>query len=105
MSKGSTQAEKTHSQISAAHLAQLRDGSGISYEVIAERGYKTIEKRTELREYGFSAAQCRTVPGLLIPQFNTDGANGRFTFKPDRPRVIVSKRSNKERLVKYENPV
>src|SRR5262245_51912232 len=90
--------------LTAEHLAQLRDGSGISDDVILERGYRSITQSTALREYGFSVDQCRAVPGLLIPQYGTDGSNGRYTFKPDKPRVMVSKRSNKERAIKYENP-
>src|SRR5262245_46848029 len=86
------------------HFAQLRDSSGIAEEVIVERGYRSITLRTALSEYGFSADQCRRVPGLLIPQHGTDGSNGRYTFKPDQPRTITSKRSNKERVVKYETP-
>jgi len=90
--------------LTAAHRAQLVEGSGISEEVIIERGYQSIIQRTMLSGYGFSAAQCRAVPGLLIPQHHTDGTNGRYTFKPDQPRVKTSKRSNKERVIKYENP-
>src|SRR5262245_13382034 len=77
------------------HLAQLRDGSGIAEDVIAERGYRSITQRTTLREFGFSAEQCKHVPGLLIPQFNTDGDNGRYTFKPDTPIEKFDKRKNK----------
>ena len=91
-------------QLSANHLKQLRDGSGISDEVIAERGYVSVTQRTTLRGYGFSVQQCTTVPGILIPQHGTDGSNGRYTFKPDQPRVTTSKRSGKPREIKYENP-
>src|SRR2546428_13472865 len=101
MTSAATTASPT---LTPEHLAQLRDGSGIAEEVIAERGYCSIDQRTTLREYGFAAEQCRTVPGLLIPQYGTDGSNGRYTFKPDQPRFITSKRSNKERVVKYETP-
>jgi Domain of unknown function (DUF3854) len=90
--------------LTAAHTAQLCEGSGISEEVILERGYQSITQRTTLSQYGFSAAQCRAVPGLLIPQFNTDGGNGRYTFKPDTPVVKFDKRKNKERISKYLNP-
>ena len=43
--------------LTTAHLAQLRDGSGISPEVIQERGYRSITQLTALLDFGFSAAQ------------------------------------------------
>lgn len=91
-------------QLSDQHLAQLRDGSGIADEVIAERGYQSITQRISLREYGFSAEQCRSAPGILIPQHNTDGGNSRYTFKPDQPVVKFDRRKNKTRISKYLNP-
>ena len=94
----------THADLSTAHLAQLREGSGIAEEVIVERGYRSIAQRTTLREYGFSAEQCRAVPGLLIPQYGPAGENGRYIFKPDVPVVKFDKRKNKERITKYLNP-
>lgn len=95
---------KAEELLSAAHLKHLREFSGLSADVIAERGYRTITMRTSLREYGFSVDQCRAVPGILIPQYATDGSNGRYTFRPDKPRVKFDKRKNKERVIKYENP-
>lgn len=88
--------------LSPTHIAQLREGSGIADEVIVARGYRTITKATELREFGFSPEQCRTVPGLLIPQCGTDGSNGVYIFRPDNPRVFFDKRKNKEKVIKYE---
>lgn len=90
--------------LTAEHLAQLRDGSGIAEEVIAERGYRSITRRADLSQFGFSAEQCRAVPGLLIPQYGPDGSNGRYTFKPDRPVEKFEKRKNKMRVSKYLNP-
>src|SRR5215467_644836 len=84
-------AKKSAPTLSDAHLAHLRDSSGISDEVIAARGYATIGKQTELRDYGFSPAQCRSAPGLLLPLHTTDGGNGLYVFKPDNPRVIHGK--------------
>ncbi|MEP7338016.1 MAG: DUF3854 domain-containing protein [Acidobacteriota bacterium] len=90
--------------LSPAHFIQLRGGSGLSDNVIAERGYRTVTKRTELREYGFSAEQCRAVPGLLIPQHAPDGSNGHFIFRPDMPRAFYNNKTGKERIIKYEVP-
>jgi hypothetical protein len=91
-------------QVSAEHLKQLRDGSGLSPEVIQERGYRTVTRRAELRDYGFSTAQCRAAPGLLIPQCGTDGGNGLYLFRPDTPRVLYDRHRDKSRIVKYEMP-
>lgn len=90
--------------LTAEHLAQLREGSGISDEVIAERGYQSIIQRTALQAHGFSAGQAKNAPGLLIPQHHTDGTNGRYTFKPDTPVEKLDKRANKMRVSKYLNP-
>src|SRR5262245_10705509 len=91
-------------QLTPEHFSQLRNGSGISPEVIAERGYRSVTQRATLQECGFSVNQAKLAPGLLIPQWGTDGGNGRYTFKPDQPRVTTSKRSGKPREIKYENP-
>jgi len=89
--------------LSAEHLAQLREGAGISDEAIAARGYKTIEKQTELQSYGFSPQQCRTAPGLLLPLRATDGGNGLYVFKPDNPPVTHNKKGE-PKIRKYLIP-
>jgi hypothetical protein len=43
----------------------LREESGISEEVIAARGYRTVTDHTDLSALGFSSRQLR-VPGLLL---------------------------------------
>jgi hypothetical protein len=65
-----TNVELTH-RLSPAHLEMLRRGSGISDEVIAARGYRTIIDRADLPALGFKPAQCR-VPGLLLPMWPPD---------------------------------
>src|SRR5262245_12840644 len=98
----SSDGRQSASPLSALHIAHLREGSGLTDEVIAARGYRTIEKRTELREYGFSAEQCKSVPGLLIPLRGTDGSNGLYVFRPDTPRVTG--KNGKEKIQKYLIP-
>src|ERR1044071_5947360 len=88
--------------LSPAHIKQLVEQSGIDEQVIRERGYRTIEQATELHQLGFAAAQARTAPGLLIPQWGTDGGNGHYVFRPDQPRVLNA--GKKPKLVKYEMP-
>jgi hypothetical protein len=59
-------------RLSPTHLEMLRCGSGISDDVIAARGYRTVADRADLAALGFKPAQCR-VPGLLLPLWAPDG--------------------------------
>lgn len=96
-------------QLSERHLKMLREESGISDEVIAARGYRTVTDEKELIPLGFSTVQRRT-PGLLIPGHGPDGANGFYSFRPDSARVIENRRKRepdgnfKQRVIKYETP-
>jgi hypothetical protein len=45
--------------LSDKHLTMLREGSGISVEVIETRGSRTVTDPKELAALGFSPAQCR----------------------------------------------
>jgi len=80
------------------HLRHLQEGSGISVEVIGERGYKSLLGKSELEELGFSRAQQRT-PGILIPLWCADGKQTSYQYRPDNPRL-----SQQGRPIKYENP-
>ena len=77
--------------LSERHLKMLRAESGISDEVIAARGYRTVTEEKELIPLGFSTVQRRT-PGLLIPGYGPDGGNSFYSFRPDSARVIENKR-------------
>jgi Domain of unknown function (DUF3854) len=84
------------------HLEQLAKGSGLSDEVIAERGYRSMhgpEAPGQLRQWGFSRAQARNVPGLLLPLHTTDGQQALMVYRPDTPRQDA-----KGREIKYELP-
>ena len=91
------------------HLQTLRDGSGISDEVIAARGYRTVTDSNELSALGFAPAQCR-VPGLLLPLHTTGGGNGLYVYRPDNPRIHIDKSkresdgSHPNKPIKYELP-
>jgi hypothetical protein len=83
------------------HLDQLTQGSGISPDVIQERGYRSIEPLdgfSVLKRHGFSPAQAKNVPGLLLPLRTTDGQNGLMVYRPDKPRVKDG------HAIKYEIP-
>ena len=59
-------------ELLADHYCHLHEGSGVSPEVIRERGYRSLLGTSELEKLGFSASQQRA-PGLLIPLWGVDG--------------------------------
>ena len=79
------------------HLGMLLQGSGISPEVVRARGYRTVEKKADLRRLGFAASQCNP-PGLLLPVYSPLGEIANYQFRPDLPRIKDGE------PVKYENP-
>ena len=82
------------------HRAMLEIASGISPEVIAQRGYSTATDPDELKELGFPAHQSQT-PTLVLPVWGVDG-NFRFArLRPDDPRQDPN---NPKRAIKYEQP-
>lgn len=82
--------------LSDEHMRLLEE-SGITPEVIEARGYRTVEKKVELKSLGFSEAQ-RNIPGLLIPIYGPDGEKVLYQYRPDEPRIKGG------RPVKYETP-
>lgn len=87
----------------------LRQASGISDEVIAARGYRTVTDEAELAALGFAPRQRRT-PGLLLPLHTTDGRLGPAIYRPDNPRVVENRRrknadgTHPQQVIKYEQP-
>ncbi len=80
------------------HFRHLSEGSGISLEVIKERGYRSLLGKSELEKLGFTPAQQRS-PGILIPLWSVDGKGAGSQFRPDHPRT-----SGRGKAVKYESP-
>ncbi len=76
----------------------LIGGSAIDPAVAAERGYRSVTRPEELRQLGFSAAQCR-VPALLVPIHGVRGNIASYQLRPDSPRV-----GDGGRAIKYETP-
>jgi hypothetical protein len=70
--------------LSDAHLRMLHDESGITSEVIAARGYRTVTKKAELAKLGFSMAQ-RLPPALVLPIYNPYGEIVLYQARPDTP--------------------
>jgi putative DNA primase/helicase len=71
--------------LSPEHRKMLLEESGISPDVVAARGYRTVEDSEELSQLGFADYQCR-VPGLLIPIRGTSEEVVFHRYRPDRPR-------------------
>lgn len=88
------------SELSPEHAKLLID-SAISEQVAVSRGYRSTERKCELKELGFSQSQQRT-PALIIPIWNTQGETVNYQIRPNRPRV--QKRPDKaDKPVKYES--
>jgi putative DNA primase/helicase len=78
----------------------LKIESRISPEVIAARGYTTVDAPEELRKMGFAEYQSR-VPALTIPIHDVLGELRFHRIRPDDPR---SDRGKPNKVIKYEQP-
>lgn len=85
--------------LSDRHLRELREGSGLSDDVIKARGYETVTDKKRLKSLGFAGFQCR-VPSLLIPLYAANGEVVGHQIKPKKPRV----NGETKKAVKYEPP-
>lgn len=79
------------------HRKMLVEGSGISPDVIAERGYCSVKSKAELGRKGFGESQ-RIVPTLYIPIWGVNGEVTLHHHRPDHPRIRDRKPA------KYEFP-
>ena len=86
------------SELSEAHFRMLAEESGISLEIIKERGYRTVTDRGLLASLGFARSQQQT-PTLLIPLYSVAGNIGNVQSRPDLPR-----NSKEGKRIKYETP-
>ena len=77
------------------HWEMLTVASRIDDGVIKERGYRSVETKTELKRLGFSIAQ-QCVPTLLIPIWSASGDVRLYQHRPDDPRCKGGK------IIKYE---
>ena len=87
------------SDLLTSHFTHLNEGSGISIEVMKERGYRSVLGKDELAKAGFTSSQQRT-SGILIPLWGVDGVQVGYQYRPDNPRS-----DSRQRPVKYESPV
>jgi P4 family phage/plasmid primase-like protien len=89
--------------LNLTHRHELEQASAIDPAVIAEREYRTVERRDrgELADLGFSASALssdQSFPGLLLPMFRATGERISAQFKPAKPITI------RARSVKYLSP-
>lgn len=84
--------------LDADHAVML-GRSGISKEIISQRGYRTITDKSLLERLGFQPWQAR-VPALLVPLRNREGKVVSVQIRPDRPR-----RDRSGKIVKYDTPI
>jgi hypothetical protein len=82
------------------HRSMLEQGSGISPQMISDRGYFTVTHKDDLRELGFADYQER-VPAMVIPVYGVDGSFRFYRIRPDDPRRDLEKPG---KVVKYEQP-
>lgn len=94
LTKGS---DRMVAEIADNHRKTLIRESHIARNVVRRRGYRTVRKKAELEQLGFSRAQ-RKVPGLLIPLYGPSGEIVLYQYRPDEPRIREGK------PVKYETP-
>jgi hypothetical protein len=73
--------------------------SGITPPVIAARGCRTVTKRSELEQPGFSRPQ-RIIATLPVPIWSSAGTIGSYQHRPDAPRI-----NGAGKPIKYETPV
>lgn len=81
------------------HRKMLEVDSAISPEVIAARGYASVEADDE-RLQAFAEPQRRA--GLLVPGWDIYGESLPGQIRPDNPRII--QRGDKQVELKYESP-
>ncbi len=95
-----TTVDKEERTLSEHHLSMLRD-SGISVEVIAQRGYYTEHNPEELARLGFDERQKILVPALVIPIRDVSGEVVLHRIRPDNPRPNLK---NRQKLTSTNRP-
>ena len=93
-------AVSTEAFLASHHRRMLEVESGISPQMVSDRGYATADGPDELRALGFAEYQCLT-PALLIPSYDVHGELRLYRARPDSPRRDLQK---PEKVVKYEQP-
>lgn len=82
--------------LSTSHKRMLFEESAIDPSVVAERGYHTARRRSEVPE-AFKGYQRKV--GLVIPVCSPDGISRSWQLRPNKPR-----KDKKGKPLKYETP-
>jgi putative DNA primase/helicase len=80
------------------HHRRLLEASAVNAGIADSRGYFSVANAGALRQLGFSDAQARRVPALVIPLWNVHGAIALYQARPDLPRIRDGK------AIRYETP-
>jgi hypothetical protein len=80
---------------------QLLVDSAIKPEIARERGYRTIERKKELKNYRFSPSQ-QIIPTMLCPLYDPKGQPAGWQHRPDIPRF---NKDDPPKPIKYETPL
>lgn len=84
------------SELQPHHRSMLEQESSIEPDVIAERGYFSVQTQQELLDLGFDRRQAQA-PGLVVPVWGVTGRIETYQLRSDRPRG-----DEKGRPIKYE---
>jgi hypothetical protein len=97
--------------LSADHLHQLTEGSGIAEDVILQRGARTSTGYSELKSLGIALPRRADAAGLLLPLWSVEGTPATYVlvkeqrsvpytvYRPDIPWIEANGRERK-----YVNP-
>jgi putative DNA primase/helicase len=81
------------------HYAMLHTDRAIAEAIITARGYQSLQQPEDLRDLGFSKAQAKVAPALVIPLWNVHGQPHGWQMRPDTPRQFKD-----GTVAKYEFP-
>lgn len=83
----------------APNHAAILAARAVSADIVAARGYRSVNEPQTLRRLGFSPKQASVTPGLLIPRWSLAGRPATYPqFRPDVPRRVG------DHVAKYELP-
>jgi P4 family phage/plasmid primase-like protien len=85
--------------LNAHHHTMLHTASAITAEVIKARGYASIDDPRDVQDLGFTKAQARTAPVLVVPLWDVHGHQSGWQIRPDSPRQMKD-----GKVFKYETP-
>ena len=71
--------------LTPAHHRMLHTDSVIAEEVIAARGYLSIDDPAAVKARGFASVQAKTAPVLAMPLWDVHGQQTSWQIRPDPP--------------------